>query len=253
MAERPLRFGWQDLVVLIAFECIAVPICIAAGEAFVSEHYGRAFFGWLVGIPLAVTGFTAPWWKDWLGDDAKQRIMDQAYRWWPAAVFIAFAFVAGPEMYRRATVPSLKPLSSTQESPQKKDRSKQEISELMFESGALLDIVQKTVAAIERDWRESITAQNVELICINLNYNDLYKAISEVADRLRNAHKAISNVLEQNRIDRDELGRLLGYSPPGVGDNEMPGRAAYELSVYRNAISRLGEHRRDRKLVQRFS
>ncbi len=116
MVQRPLRFGWQDLVVLVAFECIAVPICIAAGEAFVSEHYGRAFFGWLVGIPLALAGFTAPWWKELLGEDARQQLTAQMHRWWPAAVFLAFIFVTGPEMYRRATQPTV-PISAASPVP----------------------------------------------------------------------------------------------------------------------------------------
>ena|SRR5205823_2200915 len=100
------RFGWPELVVLVAFECIAIPICIAAGEAFVSEHYARAAFGWIVGIPLAVVGATAKWWKEWLSPPIRQRVFDGASRWWPAAVFLAFVYVVGPNVYQRAVAPS---------------------------------------------------------------------------------------------------------------------------------------------------
>ena len=97
------RFTWQDLVVLVAFECIAVPICIAAGDAFVREEYGRAVFGWAIGIPLAIAGFTAHWWKDWLTESTRERIQRNANRWGPVAILLAFLYVAGPDIYRRAT------------------------------------------------------------------------------------------------------------------------------------------------------
>jgi hypothetical protein len=90
------------LVVLVAFECIAVPICIAAGDAFVTENYGRAIFGWSIGIPLAVAGFTAHWWKEWLNEPARAWVLRNANRWWPAAILLAFTYVTGPDIYRRA-------------------------------------------------------------------------------------------------------------------------------------------------------
>ena len=94
-----------DIVVLVVFECVAIPICIAAGEAFVSEHYGRSLFGWAIGIPLAVAGFTGHWWVAALSPLKREWIEHQALRWWPAAVLLAFLYVTGPDMYRRAMQP----------------------------------------------------------------------------------------------------------------------------------------------------
>jgi hypothetical protein len=96
------KFAWPDLVALVAFECIAIPICIAAGEALVSGDYGRALLGWTIGIPLAIAGFTADWWKDWLTETARRRVQRLAINWSPVALLLAFAYVVGPNIYERA-------------------------------------------------------------------------------------------------------------------------------------------------------
>jgi hypothetical protein len=97
-------FTWPDLVVLVVFECVAVPICIAAGDAFVKAEFGRAAFGWAVGVPTAVAGFTAHWWKAWLSEDAREGIARVAASWAPIAVAVAFLYVVGPNIYQRATM-----------------------------------------------------------------------------------------------------------------------------------------------------
>jgi hypothetical protein len=105
-SDKSSGFKWPNLVVVAVFECIAVPICIAAGEAFVSEHYGRAIFGWLIGLPLAAAGFTAPWWKEWISESVRASLIRQALRWGPVAILAAFIYVAGPSIYRRAVEPN---------------------------------------------------------------------------------------------------------------------------------------------------
>jgi hypothetical protein len=97
------KFAWPDLVVLVAFECIAIPICIAAGEALVSGDYGRAFLGWGIGIPLAIAGFTAHWWKDWLTETTRERIQRHTIHWSPVALLLAFVYVVGPNIYERVS------------------------------------------------------------------------------------------------------------------------------------------------------
>jgi hypothetical protein len=108
-------FSLDNVIVFIACECFAVPLNIAAGEAFVAAHYDRAGVGWGIGVPLAVAGFTFHWWKnktpafrDWT--------YRQARRWWYVPFAAAFIYVTGPEMYRRATVapPSMREFTQEQ-------------------------------------------------------------------------------------------------------------------------------------------
>lgn len=96
------RFSLTDAVVLVIGECLAVPFCIAAGEAFVNEHFRHAAVGFGIGIPLAIAAPTFSLWKGWLGDRAQQAITRHATWWLPLAVLIAFAYAVGPDMYRRA-------------------------------------------------------------------------------------------------------------------------------------------------------
>jgi hypothetical protein len=95
----------DDLVVFVTSECFAVPLNIAAGEAFVSGHLDRAALGWGLGVPLAVLGFTFHWWKKWIPGPTRNSIQWVARYGWPVALLAAFAYVAGPEIYRRATNP----------------------------------------------------------------------------------------------------------------------------------------------------
>jgi hypothetical protein len=59
---------WVDLIILVVIECIAIPVCIAAGGAFVEGEYVRCSLGWLIGVPFVIIGFTAHWWKQRIAD-----------------------------------------------------------------------------------------------------------------------------------------------------------------------------------------
>jgi hypothetical protein len=95
----------DDLVVFVTSECFAVPLNIAAGEAFVAGHGDRAALGWGIGVPLAVLGFTFHWWKGWIPTPIRSSILWAAKYGWPVALLAAFAYVAAPDIYRRATAP----------------------------------------------------------------------------------------------------------------------------------------------------
>jgi hypothetical protein len=107
------RFSLTDVVVLVIGECLAVPFCIAGGEAFVNGHFPQAGVGFGAGIPLAIAAATFSFWKGWIGDQAQQAITQHATWWLPVAVLLAFAYVVGPDIYRRATSPTLPPLGET--------------------------------------------------------------------------------------------------------------------------------------------
>ena len=122
-------------------------------------------------------------------------------------------------------------------------RSKPLISDLLAESGALLDIVEKTIIPLENEWRNSLGGQNPERICLSLSSRGLQDQISSIAERLRTADKDISDVLKQNRIDRGELVPLIGYAADVADPDESPLLgSAYQIENYGKTIKQLGEH-----------
>ena len=123
------QFSLDDFIVFIVCECFAAPINIAAGEAFVNLQNGREWYGWSVGVPLAIAGFTFHWWKRWLAEPARAWIAVNAKRWALlviiAAIVWAYAYVVAPDIYRRATAPvaltgaiGVMPIGTTPASPQ---------------------------------------------------------------------------------------------------------------------------------------
>lgn len=97
-------FSLDDLVVFVTSECFAVPLNIAAGEAFVAGHMDRAGLGWGIGVPLAVLGFTFHWWKRLIPASTLGSIQWVARYGWFVALLLAFGYVVGPDVYRRATI-----------------------------------------------------------------------------------------------------------------------------------------------------
>jgi hypothetical protein len=115
-------------------------------------------------------------------------------------------------------------------------RSKQTINELLDESGKLLDII-KTGLPLADEWRASITSQNPERICLDLDSIAFQDKISKLAAKLIAAHSAISNIYEQNRIDQVEFNKIFALGDTGGFTN-----GAVALQNYRRNIAQLGEH-----------
>jgi hypothetical protein len=120
-------------------------------------------------------------------------------------------------------------------------RPRQAITELLAESGALLDIIQKTFIPLENNWRTTVGGQNPERICLDLNASALRDQISGLSERLLVASKAISEILEKNRIDQNELAPLVGYQTPMVFECP-PIFASSNLSQYGAQIKTFGDH-----------
>jgi hypothetical protein len=97
------RFSFSDIIVLVLGECTGVPLCIAGGEAFAHSEWIPATIGWGIGIPLVVAGASFHFWKE----SVKTRVVTviSRYTWVlvPIAVLLAFIYVVGPNIYRRAT------------------------------------------------------------------------------------------------------------------------------------------------------
>jgi len=91
----------EDVLVGIVSAFIAAPLCDASWHAIVTEGEPvRGLIGLAFGLPLGAAGLTFHWWKsriDWFGRTS--------IYWWPIAVVLVFAYVAGPEIYRRSIKP----------------------------------------------------------------------------------------------------------------------------------------------------
>lgn len=99
-------FTWEDLLVGGFATFVAGPICEASWHAIVVEPDAmtRGLIGLAIGLPTGLAGASFHWWKD-RTPKFRDWIARQAKWWCPAALFLVFAYVTGPEMYRRATKP----------------------------------------------------------------------------------------------------------------------------------------------------
>jgi hypothetical protein len=101
--ETSSKFDAADFAVFAVCELIAIPLCHAGWDAVVSDHHvERGIVALIVGFPIGLAGASFHWWKD-KTPNFRDWTTRQASRWWPAAVFLAFVYVAGPQMYLRAT------------------------------------------------------------------------------------------------------------------------------------------------------
>jgi hypothetical protein len=100
------RFKISDLVVLIAFDCVGIPLCIAGAENAVHFDWTPTLVGFGVGIPLSLFGTIFPFIgvgpmkiaiRNWM--------QDYTYIVMPIAVAAAFIYVVGPDIYRRTIKP----------------------------------------------------------------------------------------------------------------------------------------------------
>ena len=96
------NFSVADLIVFILCDGIGIPLCIAGGEAAAHLDYTTAVVGWGFGLPLCAVGFAFPFWKESL----RTAGATWARRWGgvlvPLVILLAFAYAAGPSIYRRA-------------------------------------------------------------------------------------------------------------------------------------------------------
>jgi hypothetical protein len=99
------RFSWLDLVVFGVAEGVAVPLCIAGGDAFVRRDWAGAAIGWGLGLPLILFGIAFPLSKYWFRPRTIIRIQRSAIMWAPALIIAAFAYLVGPFIYYRFQSP----------------------------------------------------------------------------------------------------------------------------------------------------
>ena len=99
------RYSLGDLVVLISCALFAEPFCHAAADAFLQEHYAKAALGFGVGMPAGLIGGTFHWWKGRLSQPVQRMAVPVAMVLGLIGLILVFFYVAGPDIYRRATMP----------------------------------------------------------------------------------------------------------------------------------------------------
>jgi hypothetical protein len=152
---------------------------------------------------------------------------------WVGSVAFAYAYFGVADTRNQPPI--------TTNPPPKPARSKQTLAELLAESGALLDIFEKTLVPISQDWA-SIRSQNPEMLCLSWDSRPFQEKMSSLSDRIIAARKNVEDILQQNRIDRAELEPLLG--PPRSAAVDSPFEAAAgRLERLRDEIKKLSERR----------
>lgn len=131
-------------------------------------------------------------------------------------------------------------LSEASPKPPESLRSKQAITELLEETAAFQEPVEKSGIQLINEWRETITSQNPERICLDLDSRSLQEKISALASRLDSSQREISSAYEKNRIDGDEFNKIFGSPMGGIGPNGF-GSAAQALRNYNHEINLAGE------------
>lgn len=109
----------DDWAVAAIGALVAVPLCEAGWHAVVNEpeHFARGIIAICVGLPLGLAGFSYHRWKTKIPAAARKLIGEASLKWWPVAIFLAFLYFAGPDIYRRAIeqVPPAPPVAQPQQ------------------------------------------------------------------------------------------------------------------------------------------
>jgi len=97
------NFNAADAGVFAVCELTAIPLCHAGWDAVVSgDHFSRGALAIVAGLILGLLGISFHWLKRKTSASACHWIQGQASRWWLVAFVLAFAYLVGPSMYRRA-------------------------------------------------------------------------------------------------------------------------------------------------------
>jgi len=92
----------DDIVVAIFGVGLGEPFCHAGADKLLDGNLW-GLVGFAIGLPAMIAGISYHFWKRGLGERTLQFARESAWRWWPAAVFLAFVTIVGPDIYRRAT------------------------------------------------------------------------------------------------------------------------------------------------------
>jgi hypothetical protein len=101
-----------DIVLSVIGLFIAGPFCGAGAEALIHKEYSTAVVGFIIGLPLGIGAVAFPFLNRRRG--LLRGFVNWHGRWaLPVASLIAFAYVVGPDVYRRATYVAAVPPSTS--------------------------------------------------------------------------------------------------------------------------------------------
>jgi hypothetical protein len=92
---------FNNIVVVITSELLALPFCFSGTEGFMSNDWWKAAKGFGIGLPIGIAGLTFPLWGKYLKRPTQDWIQRGARKWWPVALLAAFLFMTVPDMYDR--------------------------------------------------------------------------------------------------------------------------------------------------------
>lgn len=218
------------------------------GDIWGREPIQNSVTWWIIAAFMAVFDFYWLKIKTFFGPRFSATMISIATdaRWWVGTILVLLLVVTLSPFVEQRRWPFSAFAPITADVPQaaaaviSPPTTQRAITELLNESGGLLDIIQNTGIPLANEWRSSITSQNPEKICLDLSSLSIQGQISDLIGKLRVAHDTMSSVLEKNRIDQAELTPLLGSVPGLIPMNFI--QAGNILEQYRASIEQLGEH-----------
>jgi hypothetical protein len=107
LPAAPKIINSADVAVFVACELTAIPLCNAGWDAIVSgDHSVRGVVALGTGLIFGLLGPSYRWLKDKISTSARDWIQERASRWWLVTFVMAFAYLVGPSVYKRATASS---------------------------------------------------------------------------------------------------------------------------------------------------
>jgi hypothetical protein len=140
----------------------------------------------------------------------------------------------------QAAIKALKAKTGQPALPEHTKRSKQEIAELLGESGEMLKIVEGVGMQLLSRW-QSLSASDPALICLDLDSHKLRDSIRDLISGLNDADDKLLGIIRQNSLDADSLRPLLDIGGSMTNRSRFAAAANF-LHGYENTLSQLGDH-----------
>jgi hypothetical protein len=230
MSEGPLPKNWSDAIGQFVWGVLILGWGLELIISILDRQWARAFFALAGGVVFLAMLVHA--------DQLRNRLMAINPNWIVAAAFVCLlALILSPFVEEKrwpfstwfqtsthapsadeiaAAVVKALPQGSQNATfneatpkPRTPPRSKQEINELLEESGAIQKIVNEGAPLIA-EWRETITTQNPERICLDIDPQSLQSKIAGLTTKLNNAQSDLTALYDKNRLERNgsSLNRL---------------------------------------------